>query len=73
MTDNEKQETVPENTGSGQEMPVGSPEPARHRGIYLLPNLFTTGALFSGFYAAGPPPLFMHPVRRFVWRASIPR
>ncbi|WP_411729898.1 CDP-alcohol phosphatidyltransferase family protein, partial [Paraperlucidibaca sp.] len=24
---------------------------ARHRGIYLLPNLFTTAALFSGFYA----------------------
>jgi len=23
----------------------------RHRGIYLLPNLFTTGALFAGFYA----------------------
>ena len=23
----------------------------RSRGIYLLPNLFTTGALFSGFYA----------------------
>ncbi len=23
----------------------------RHRGIYLLPNLFTTGAMFSGFYA----------------------
>ena len=23
----------------------------RHRGIYLLPNLFTTAALFSGFYA----------------------
>lgn len=23
----------------------------RHKGIYLLPNLFTTGALFSGFYA----------------------
>jgi len=22
-----------------------------HRGIYLLPNLFTTGALFAGFYA----------------------
>jgi CDP-diacylglycerol--serine O-phosphatidyltransferase len=22
-----------------------------HRGIYLLPNLFTTGAMFSGFYA----------------------
>lgn len=25
--------------------------PVRHRGIYLLPNLFTTGAMFSGFYA----------------------
>lgn len=27
--------------------------PARkpHRGIYLLPNLFTTGAMFSGFFA----------------------
>ncbi len=23
----------------------------RHRGIYLLPNLFTTGALFCGYYA----------------------
>ena len=23
----------------------------RHRGIYLLPNLFTTDALFAGFYA----------------------
>ncbi len=23
----------------------------RRRGIYLLPNLFTTGAMFSGFYA----------------------
>ena len=26
-------------------------EPARKRAIYLLPNLFTTGALFAGFYA----------------------
>lgn len=25
--------------------------PKRPRGIYLLPNLFTTGALFAGFYA----------------------
>jgi CDP-diacylglycerol--serine O-phosphatidyltransferase len=24
---------------------------ARHKGFYLLPNLFTTAALFSGFYA----------------------
>jgi len=23
----------------------------RERGIYLLPNLFTTAALFAGFYA----------------------
>ncbi|MFK7161823.1 CDP-diacylglycerol--serine O-phosphatidyltransferase [Marinospirillum sp. MEB164] len=23
----------------------------KHKGIYLLPNLFTTGALFSGFYS----------------------
>ncbi len=26
-------------------------EPRRSRGIYLLPNLFTTAALFSGFFA----------------------
>ena len=26
-------------------------ERLRSKGIYLLPNLFTTGALFSGFYA----------------------
>jgi len=26
-------------------------KPKRRRGIYLLPNLFTTAALFSGFYA----------------------
>ncbi|MEO8747124.1 MAG: phosphatidylcholine/phosphatidylserine synthase [Rhodanobacter sp.] len=25
--------------------------PPRHKGIYLLPNLFTTGAMFAGFYA----------------------
>lgn len=30
------------------ELPVQRP---RGRGIYLLPNLFTTGCLFSGFYA----------------------
>jgi CDP-diacylglycerol--serine O-phosphatidyltransferase len=27
------------------------PRPPRHPGIYLLPNLFTTGAMFAGFYA----------------------
>ena len=26
-------------------------KPVRRRGIYLLPNLFTTSALFSGFFA----------------------
>ncbi|MCB1809167.1 MAG: CDP-diacylglycerol--serine O-phosphatidyltransferase [Candidatus Competibacteraceae bacterium] len=29
---------------------AGAPH-KRHRGIYLLPNLFTTAALFTGFYA----------------------
>ncbi len=33
------------------ELPPVSPPNVRHRGIYLLPNLFTTGALFAGFYA----------------------
>lgn len=28
-----------------------SGQKTRHKGIYLLPNLFTTAALFSGFYA----------------------
>ncbi|GAB4169402.1 MAG: CDP-diacylglycerol--serine O-phosphatidyltransferase [Rhodocyclaceae bacterium] len=30
--------------------PLVTPE-LRRRGIYLLPNLFTTGALFAGFYS----------------------
>ncbi len=30
--------------------PLMNPE-LRRRGIYILPNLFTTGALFAGFYA----------------------
>ncbi|AKH20300.1 CDP-diacylglycerol--serine O-phosphatidyltransferase [Sedimenticola thiotaurini] len=32
-------------------MPEPSLQQKRSRGIYLLPNLFTTAALFSGFYA----------------------
>lgn len=32
-------------------MDTNQPKRNRRRGIYLLPNLFTTGALFSGFYA----------------------
>ena len=30
---------------------IRDPEEVRPRGIYLLPNLITTGALFSGFFA----------------------
>jgi CDP-diacylglycerol--serine O-phosphatidyltransferase len=30
---------------------AGGKKPARRRGIYLLPNAFTTAALFCGFYA----------------------
>ncbi len=32
-------------------MDAPSPDRPRSRAIYLLPNLFTTGCLFSGFYA----------------------
>ncbi|MEW8047978.1 MAG: CDP-alcohol phosphatidyltransferase family protein, partial [Candidatus Thiodiazotropha sp.] len=31
--------------------PEESKQKKRSRGIYLLPNLFTTAALFAGFYA----------------------
>lgn len=34
-----------------EEAPGPDGKKVRHRGIYLLPNLFTTAALFSGFYA----------------------
>lgn len=37
--------TNPEDKDSAQ------PDTARRRGIYLLPNLLTTGAMFGGFYA----------------------
>ncbi|MFZ2302593.1 MAG: CDP-alcohol phosphatidyltransferase family protein, partial [Gallionella sp.] len=33
------------------EFDTRKPMNLRRRGIYLLPNLFTTGALFAGFYA----------------------
>jgi len=32
-------------------MTQSTPEVRRSRGVYLLPNLFTTAALFCGFYA----------------------
>ncbi len=34
-----------------EQTPKSKPEPKRRRGIYLLPNLFTTAGLFAGFYA----------------------
>jgi len=40
-----------EPTPSGKNMLNQSPAPRRRRGIFLLPNLFTTAALFFGFYA----------------------
>jgi len=47
-------EKNPENSHSDD--PEGAPASTKHksklgRGIYLLPNLFTTASLFSGFYA----------------------
>ncbi|PIE83659.1 MAG: CDP-diacylglycerol--serine O-phosphatidyltransferase [Candidatus Contendobacter odensis] len=32
-------------------MTQNTPTTRRHRGVYLLPNLFTTAAMFCGFYA----------------------
>jgi CDP-diacylglycerol--serine O-phosphatidyltransferase len=37
--------------GRMDEFNTRKPMNLRRRGIYLLPNLFTTGALFAGFYA----------------------
>ncbi len=44
---------LPSGAESTTETPVSPPEKdtKRRRGIYLLPNLITTGALFAGFYA----------------------
>lgn len=39
-------------SGAAQSQPSAEPHvKSRRRGIYLLPNLFTTAALFAGFYA----------------------
>jgi CDP-diacylglycerol---serine O-phosphatidyltransferase len=48
MKEDKTKQTAPH---SGDDKLEDAPEPRRHRGIYLLPNLFTTGCLFSGFYA----------------------
>jgi CDP-diacylglycerol---serine O-phosphatidyltransferase len=41
---------IQDNTETKSSETGASPKP-RNKGIYLLPNLFTTGALFFGFYA----------------------
>ena len=48
MTDNDTQN---HNRRSDDLVQQTLPERRRHRGIYLLPNLFTTGCLFAGFFA----------------------
>lgn len=45
MSDSEKSQTPSEDT------PVPAGKKRLRRGIFLLPNLFTTAALFAGFYA----------------------
>ncbi|MFT6300182.1 MAG: CDP-diacylglycerol--serine O-phosphatidyltransferase [Saprospiraceae bacterium] len=55
MTDTEGQENESglnksSSVVGGDETPVEKIK-TRHKGVYLLPNLFTTGAMFSGFYA----------------------
>jgi len=42
----------------------------RRRGIYILPNLFTTGALFAGFYAIVQ--AMNHRFEAPRWRSSSP-
>ena len=49
MQDNDKTTTPPQETFEVVEAERRTG--ARHKGVYLLPNLFTTGALFAGFYA----------------------
>ncbi len=41
----------PASTGGGEEFVAPGRLAPRRRGIYLLPNLFTTAALFAGFFA----------------------
>jgi CDP-diacylglycerol---serine O-phosphatidyltransferase len=51
--DDKNKETSRDNSApvSDSSTPQPLQEKTRHRGIYLLPNLFTTGAMFAGFYA----------------------
>lgn len=46
-----KSPTKDQSVSDNEEAPVPVASKRDRKGIYLLPNLFTTGALFSGFYA----------------------
>ena len=50
MQDNDKT-TTPDQPDTFEVVEAEHRTGARHKGVYLLPNLFTTGALFAGFYA----------------------
>ncbi len=52
MSNHEEEQSTATDNEAVKNAPVKNPEkwPGR-KGIYLLPNLFTTAALFSGFYA----------------------
>ncbi|EKF74511.1 CDP-diacylglycerol--serine O-phosphatidyltransferase [Alcanivorax hongdengensis A-11-3] len=50
MQDNDKTR-LPEASETFEVVEAEHRTGARHKGVYLLPNLFTTGALFAGFYA----------------------
>lgn len=51
MSLNDKNESLYEQADADTEQPGKPAKWPGRKGIYLLPNLFTTGALFSGFYA----------------------
>ena len=50
MHDDDAQNRDTDDLGPGAGTQAGTRRP-RARGVYLLPNLFTTGGLFAGFYA----------------------
>src|SRR5690554_2122518 len=52
MSNHEEEQSTETDNEAVKNVPVKNPEkcPGR-KGIYLLPNLFTTTELFSGFYA----------------------
>ena len=51
MSDHDKQTTDKAEDPVFEVIETDHGRQVRHKGVYLLPNLFTTGALFAGFYA----------------------